>query len=114
MFQKRYDGSEDFYRNRADYINGFGPLRGEFWWGLKNLRTLTDPGRGQGSWLLRVDVEDWEGNTAYAEYSMFSVQAYAFFIEGFVRGTAGKPCHTPYKGLQNGSGWAMVNQSKTR
>ena len=35
VFQKRIDGSEDFYRGWNDYVNGFGKLDGEFWLGEK-------------------------------------------------------------------------------
>jgi len=68
IFQKRVDGSVDFYRGWADYKNGFGNLNGEFWLGLDKIHRLTKTKN-----RLRVDLEDTAGKTAYAEYDMFSV-----------------------------------------
>ena len=69
VFQKRLDGSVDFYRGWADYRRGFGNLNGEFWLGLDKLHRLTNSGR----YKLRVDLEDTARKTAYAEYDMFSI-----------------------------------------
>jgi len=68
VFQKRLDGSVDFYRGWDDYKQGFGNLKGEFWLGLDKIHRLTKE-RSR----LRVDLEDFSGNTAYAEYSVFGV-----------------------------------------
>jgi len=68
VFQKRLDGSADFYRNWDDYKRGFGNLNGEFWLGLDKVQRMTK----QRS-KLRVDLEDFSGNSAYAEYSFFGV-----------------------------------------
>ena len=68
MFQKRLDGSVDFYRGWADYKNGFGNLNGEFWLGLDKINRLTKTKN-----RLRVDLEETTGNTTYAEYDMFAV-----------------------------------------
>ena len=71
VFQKRLDGSVDFYLNWSDYKVGFGDLNGEFWLGLDNIHRLTSDNNG----MLRVDLEDFEGNTAYAEYNKFGVMS---------------------------------------
>ena len=63
MFQKRLDGSVDFYRAWNDYKRGFGNLNGEFWLGLDKIHRLTIE-----RCRLHVDLEDINGNTAYAEY----------------------------------------------
>ena len=34
VFQKRIDGSVDFYRGFNEYENGFGSVYGEFWLGM--------------------------------------------------------------------------------
>ena len=67
MFQKRLDGSVDFYRGWDDYEQGFGNLNGEFWLGLDKIHRLTKGRRGK----LRVDLEDLDYQTAYAEYDSF-------------------------------------------
>ena len=69
VIQKRHNGSVDFYRGWADYKKGFGNLEGEFWLGLDKIHRLTQALRNK----LRVDLEDWSGNTAYAEYTHFGV-----------------------------------------
>ena len=68
MFQKRLDGSVDFYRGWDDYKRGFGNLNGEFWLGLDKINRLTKSNN-----RLRVDLEDTTGKTACAEYGMFAV-----------------------------------------
>ncbi len=69
MFQKRLDGSVDFFLYRSDYKHGFGNLSGEFWLGNDNIHRLTSGVNNK----LRMDLEDFEGNTRDAEYDMFGV-----------------------------------------
>nr|XP_058952653.1 microfibril-associated glycoprotein 4-like [Pocillopora verrucosa] len=71
VFQKRLNGSVDFYRYWNDYKCGFGDLKSEFWLGLDKIHRLTS----NDSNMLRVDLEDFEGNTAYAEYNTFHVKS---------------------------------------
>ncbi|XP_066293839.1 microfibril-associated glycoprotein 4-like [Branchiostoma lanceolatum] len=88
VFQRRQDGSEDFYRGWADYKAGFGKLDGEFWLGNDKLHQLTS----QAQYELRVDLEDFEGNGAYAQYQVFTVgseaELYILAVGGYT-GTAG-------------------------
>ena len=68
VVQKRFDGTVDFHRNWFDYKKGFGNLSGEFWLGLDKIHRLTkSPSK------LRVDLEDFDGRTSYAEYDMFEI-----------------------------------------
>ncbi|XP_067929130.1 microfibril-associated glycoprotein 4-like [Watersipora subatra] len=41
VFQKRFNGSIDFYRNWTEYKSGFGNIAGEHWLGLTKLYALT-------------------------------------------------------------------------
>ena len=88
VFQRRQDGSVDFYRNWTDYEDGFGNLTGEFWLGLGKINRLTK----EQSNTLRVDLGDFDGNTSYAQYTTFSVgnstTEYTLTVGGY-SGTAG-------------------------
>ena len=88
VFQRRQDGSVDFYRNWTDYENGFGNLNGEFWLGLSKINRLTK----EQSNTLRVDLGGFYGDIRYAQYSTFSVgnstTEYTLTIGGY-SGTAG-------------------------
>ena len=87
VFQRRLDGSVDFYKLWEDYRHGFGDISAEFWLGNDNLHELT-----KSSQELRVDLLDFSGNKAYAKYSSFSVgslsESFALSISGY-SGTAG-------------------------
>ncbi|KAI8488224.1 cell surface pattern recognition receptor signaling pathway [Branchiostoma belcheri] len=88
VFQRRKDGSVDFFLDWQNYKAGFGDLGGEFWLGNDNLHRLT----AQGGQELRVDLEDFEGNSTFAKYSNFSVEdeghKYRLTVGGY-SGTAG-------------------------
>ena len=69
VFQRRMDGSVNFYRGWNDYKKGFGNLKSEFWLGLDKIHRLTSAKRNK----LRIDMEDTKKNKRYAEYGKFSV-----------------------------------------
>ena len=71
VFQRRMDGTEDFYRGWADYVKGFGDLNGEFWLGLNKIHRLTN--RHDINTTLRVDLEDFDNTKRYAKYTTFHV-----------------------------------------
>ena len=52
IFQRRMDGSVDFYCNWTEYQQGFGSLSGEFWLGLDKIHHLTSTAT-----QLRVDMQ---------------------------------------------------------
>ena len=83
------DGSVDFYQNFQPYEDGFGNPGTEYWLGLRHIWSLVQ----QGAQELRVDLEDWDGNQGYAEYSLFSIDSagndYRLAIGGYA-GDAGK------------------------
>ncbi|XP_078364684.1 microfibril-associated glycoprotein 4-like isoform X1 [Oculina patagonica] len=88
VFQKRLDGSVDFFLYWNDYKHGFGNLSSEFWLGNDKIHRLTSGDKNR----LRVDLGDFEENTAYAEYDTFGVMSendkYKLIL-GSYSGTAG-------------------------
>ena len=108
VFQRRMDGSIDFYRNWTDYQRGFGSLSGEFWLGLDKMHRLTTAGT-----KLRVDMRDFEGNSAYAQYTSFSVgdssSKYTLSVSGY-SGTAGDSLTRSGYGNHAGSSFSTRDQ----
>ncbi|KAL9969449.1 hypothetical protein ACROYT_G021667 [Oculina patagonica] len=88
VFQRRQDGSVDFYRGWNDYKAGFGQLTNEFWLGNEKIHRLTASRPSS----LRVDMEDWSAGKAYAKYGKFYIgdeQAKYQLEVGSYSGTAG-------------------------
>ena len=69
VFQRRINGSQDFYLNWTDYVLGFGNVGGEFWLRLHKIHRLT-----ASSPNLRVDLADFDDNWRFARYKAFRVQ----------------------------------------
>ncbi|KAM4595763.1 microfibril-associated glycoprotein 4-like [Fundulus diaphanus] len=89
VFLRRLDGTESFFRPWKHYKAGFGNVAGEYWLGLENVLLLTMRNENE----LRVDMEDWEGAQASAQYSSFSIgpesAGYQLHLGNFTGGTAG-------------------------
>ena len=88
VFQRRQDGSVDFYREWNDYKAGFGQLTAEFWLGNDKIHRLTASRPSS----LRVELEDWSGVKARAKYGKFNIgdeQAQYRLEVGSYSGTAG-------------------------
>lgn len=69
VFQKRLDGSVNFFREWNEYKEGFGSAGGEYWLGLENIHRLTH----QGRMVLRVDLIGKQLQSAHALYKDFVV-----------------------------------------
>ncbi|XP_078498157.1 ficolin-2-like [Lissotriton helveticus] len=89
VFQRRVDGSVDFFRDWKTYKQGFGNRLTEFWLGNDNLHYLTSHGTNE----LRVDLTDFERNRSFAKYSAFKIagesEKYKLIYETFTGGNAG-------------------------
>ncbi|XP_043844270.1 ficolin-2-like [Dromiciops gliroides] len=89
VFQRRIDGSVDFFQDWATYKRGFGSQLGDFWMGNDNLHLLT----AQETFMLQVDLIDFDGNHSFAKYRSFQIAAedenYRLILGDFVEGDAG-------------------------
>ena len=103
VFQRRQDGSVNFYRGWNDYKSGFGQLAAEFWLGNDKIHRLTAARPS----TLRVELEDWNGVRVYAKYGKFNIgdeQAKYRLEVGSYSGTAGDS-------LGTGSGHVLNNMA---
>ncbi|PIO39109.1 hypothetical protein AB205_0114310, partial [Aquarana catesbeiana] len=103
VFQRRYDGSVDFFRDWNSYKNGFGSRLTEFWLGNDNLHMLTSSDNWRihigvkqcnsmniymavanpredsplnaagGTWELRIDLYASDNTKHFAKYASFQV-----------------------------------------
>ncbi|XP_074871358.1 ficolin-2-like isoform X2 [Carettochelys insculpta] len=89
VFQRRVDGSVDFYRDWNSYKRGFGSYLTEFWLGNDNIHLLTSFGVNE----LRIDLTDFDNNHVFAKYTSFKIlgetENYKLIFDRFLEGTAG-------------------------
>ncbi|XP_060581974.1 angiopoietin-related protein 2-like [Ruditapes philippinarum] len=87
VFQYRFNGSVDFYRNFREYENGFGSLDGEFWLCLRIIYEMVSQGKTE----LRLDLTAAGGEHVYETFQNFRLSDgpyYTLHIDKGV-GTAG-------------------------
>lgn len=89
VIQRREDGAVNFSRGWNSYAGGFGNVNGDYWLGNEVIHQLTY----QTNYSLRIDMLDWEGNQAYAQWRNFRVAPetdfYRLYISDFEGGNAG-------------------------
>ncbi|XP_040264661.1 ficolin-2-like [Bufo bufo] len=89
VFQRRYDGTVNFFREWKDYKQGFGNQLSEFWLGNDNIHRLTSTGTHQ----LRVDLTDFENDSTFGTYASFALSGeddnYNLNIGAFTGGSSG-------------------------
>ncbi|XP_061176978.1 ficolin-1-like [Saccostrea echinata] len=88
VIQKREDGDVDFYRTWKEYKEGFGNASKNYWIGNDAIHALTKDQDQE----LRVNLQRFNGETAFAEYSTFYIgneaDKYRMTVSGY-NGTAG-------------------------
>ena len=97
VFQRRIDGSINFYRGWDEYKRGFGNKSHEFWLGLDAIHALTK----HGEISLRVDMACsstyYPNCKRYAKYQNFSIGSentnYTLYVSGFSGSTKDQLVH---------------------
>uniref|UniRef100_A0A8D3DEM0 Fibrinogen C-terminal domain-containing protein n=1 Tax=Scophthalmus maximus TaxID=52904 RepID=A0A8D3DEM0_SCOMX len=97
LVQQRESGALGFNRTWVEYRSGFGSVdaqgKGEFWLGNRNLHLLTS----RGETMLKVELEDWEGGVAGAEYMIrvgSEAEGFPLHVSGYT-GDAGDALTMP-------------------
>ncbi|XP_052719665.1 fibrinogen C domain-containing protein 1-like [Crassostrea angulata] len=69
VFQRRKIGNVGFNRFWREYQYGFGDTEGDYWIGNQRIHQLTS----QGWYEMRVDMSDFDNESRFAYYRIFSV-----------------------------------------
>ncbi|XP_062132711.1 ficolin-1-like isoform X2 [Drosophila sulfurigaster albostrigata] len=86
IIQRRINGEQNFDKNWQEYVDGFGYLDGDFWFGLENLHLLTSSDRHQLNIIMTI-----YGCTSFVEYddfrvgnsdSLYELESLGTFIKG--------------------------------
>ncbi|XP_063411544.1 microfibril-associated glycoprotein 4-like [Mytilus trossulus] len=113
VFQTRTDGTINFYRGWSDYEVGFGNLKHEFWLGNKFIHLLTSTAR----YKLYIHLEDFDGNSRYAEYIEFSIgdaaTNYILNVDGY-SGNAGDSLMISGKHNHNGMMFSTIDRDNDK
>lgn len=86
VIQKRGDQyiPQNFSLSWEEYKNGFGNLEGDFWFGNEFIFNLTN----EKQMVLRIELEDFDGNKAWAQYDMFRIgserEGYKLMIGSYI------------------------------
>ena len=96
---RRY--STSFHKAWTEYVDGFGDLNKEFWFGLNAMNCLTS----KGNWELLIDFTFANGTKSFMHYNHFRVgpatDNYRLSISGFTGITPTDPFTTyPLNGQQ--------------
>ena len=86
--------STSFHRTWTEYVDGFGDLYQEFWYGLNAMYCLTN----KGNWELRIDFTFSNGTKSFMHYNHFKVgmpsENFRLSISGFTGITPDDPFTT--------------------
>ncbi|XP_071957016.1 fibrinogen-like protein A [Antedon mediterranea] len=69
VIQRREDGSVNFYRNWADYKDGFGNVNSEFWLGNEQINRITS----DGDYEILIELTGALNTMKYRRYSHFRI-----------------------------------------
>ncbi|KAK3523914.1 hypothetical protein QTP70_016728 [Hemibagrus guttatus] len=90
VIQRRTDGLTDFKRAWSNYLDGFGPLSGEHWLGLRKVHSIVS--QKNTRFKLQVSFVSQDDSTAYASYDNFWLEDESKFFAihlGRYAGSAG-------------------------